>query len=119
MSRGDVIGIATGYWLDSRGVGVRVPVEQEFSLLHVAQTGSEAHPASYPMDTGGSFPRHEADHSPPNSAEVKRMWVYTSTPLYAFMAYCLLSCTGTTLPSSQLSFHSFHMYNTDKNCFSK
>jgi hypothetical protein len=26
---------------------------QEFSLLHVVQTGSEAHPASYPMGTGG------------------------------------------------------------------
>jgi hypothetical protein len=28
----------------------------QFSLLHVIQTGSGAHPASYPMDTGGSFP---------------------------------------------------------------
>jgi hypothetical protein len=25
------------------------------SLLHSFQTHSEAHPASYPMDTGGSF----------------------------------------------------------------
>jgi hypothetical protein len=28
----------------------------------------------------------EADHSPPTSAEVKKMWIYTSTPPYAFMA---------------------------------
>jgi hypothetical protein len=28
---------------------------QKFSLLRVIQTGSEAHPASYPMDTGDSF----------------------------------------------------------------
>jgi hypothetical protein len=28
---------------------------QDFSLLHVVQTGSGAHPASYPMGTGGSF----------------------------------------------------------------
>jgi hypothetical protein len=29
------------------------------------------HPASYPMGTGGSFPRGKAaDHSPPSSAEV-------------------------------------------------
>jgi hypothetical protein len=28
----------------------------------------------------------EADHSPPTSAEVKKMWMYTSTPLYVFMA---------------------------------
>jgi hypothetical protein len=27
-----------------------------FSLLHHVQTGSGAHPASYPMDTRGSFP---------------------------------------------------------------
>jgi hypothetical protein len=26
------------------------------------------------------------NHSPPDSAEVKKMWIYTSTPLYAFMA---------------------------------
>jgi hypothetical protein len=31
-------------------------------------------------------PGHEADHSPPTSAEVKKMWFYTSTPPYAFMA---------------------------------
>jgi hypothetical protein len=29
---------------------------QEFSLLHVIQTGSGAHPASYPIGMGGSFP---------------------------------------------------------------
>jgi hypothetical protein len=34
---------------------------------------------------------HEADHSPRTSAEVKKMWIYTSTPLYAFMVYCLIS----------------------------
>jgi hypothetical protein len=26
----------------------------------------------------------EADHSHPTSAEVKKMWIYTSTPLYVF-----------------------------------
>jgi hypothetical protein len=33
---------------------------------------------------------HEADHSPPSSAEVKNSWSYTSTPQYVFMAWCLL-----------------------------
>jgi hypothetical protein len=28
---------------------------QEFPLIHVLQTGSEAHPASYPMGTSGIF----------------------------------------------------------------
>jgi hypothetical protein len=47
-------GIATGYGLDDRGVGV-------LSLLHVVQTGSGVHPTSYPMGTGGSFPGDKAD----------------------------------------------------------
>jgi hypothetical protein len=50
-----VVSIATSYGLDDRGVGVRWG--QEFSLLHVVQTGSGVHPTSYPMATGGSFPR--------------------------------------------------------------
>jgi hypothetical protein len=63
---------------------------KKFSLLHVVQTCSEAHPASYPMGTGGFFlggkaAGREADHSPPTNAEVKKTWIYTSTPLYAFM----------------------------------
>jgi hypothetical protein len=64
---------------------------QEFSVLHVVHTSSEVHPTSYPMGNGGSFPgvkrpRREADHSPPTNAEVKKMWIYTSIPPYAFMA---------------------------------
>jgi hypothetical protein len=45
--------IATGYGLDGRGVGVRVPVRGGFSILHVVHTGSGSHPAYYPMGTGG------------------------------------------------------------------
>jgi hypothetical protein len=60
-----------------RGAGVRVPVG--------------LYPTSYKMGTWGSFPGvkrqgREADHSPPTSAEVKKMWTYTSTPTYVFMA---------------------------------
>jgi hypothetical protein len=47
------VGIAMDYGLDGRGIGVRVPVEENFSPFHVVQTGSGAHPASYPMGTGG------------------------------------------------------------------
>jgi hypothetical protein len=65
--------------------------EFEFSLLHVAQTGSGAHPASYPMGTGSFSPEvkrpgSETDDSPSTSAEIKKMCVYTSTPPYVFMA---------------------------------
>jgi hypothetical protein len=50
---------------------------EDFSSSLYVQTGSGAHPASYPMGTGGSFPGgkgrpgRDADHSPPSSAEVK------------------------------------------------
>jgi hypothetical protein len=43
------------YGLDDLEVGVRVQDGREFSFLHVVQTGSGAHPATYPMGIGGSF----------------------------------------------------------------
>jgi len=48
---------------------------------------------SYPIDTRGSFPGvkrpgHEADHSPPSSAEVKNAWSYTPLLQYNFIAWC-------------------------------
>jgi hypothetical protein len=56
-SRNKAVGIAIGYGLDGRGVAVRVPIGAiDFSLLDVAHTGCEAHPASCPMVIGGSIP---------------------------------------------------------------
>jgi hypothetical protein len=54
-------------------------------LRHRVQTGSMAHPASYPVGIRGSFsgvkrPRREADHSPPSGTEVKNAWGYIFTP---------------------------------------
>jgi hypothetical protein len=87
------VGIATGYGLDERGGGwssspVRV---KKFLVLHIVQTDSGVHPTSYKMGTGGSFPGvkrqgREADRSPPTSAEIKKMWIYTPTPPYVLMA---------------------------------
>jgi hypothetical protein len=58
---------------------VRSPTEAEdFPSDLCVQTGCGAHPASYTMGTGGSFPggkarpRRDADHSPPSSVEVKK-----------------------------------------------
>jgi hypothetical protein len=58
-----------------------------FSLRHLFQTGSGAHPASYPVGTRGCCPGvkrpgRKADHSPPSSAEVKE-WVelYLRSPI--------------------------------------
>jgi hypothetical protein len=38
------------------------------------------------LSTGVKRPGREPDHSPPASAEFKKMWIYTSTPPYALMA---------------------------------
>jgi hypothetical protein len=78
MSWDIVVGIATGYGLEGQGVGFRVPVESRIYTSPIVQTVSGVHPTSYTMGTGSSFswvkrPEREADHSPPTSAEVKKM----------------------------------------------
>jgi hypothetical protein len=85
------VGITTGYELDDQGVGIRVPVGSRVFSSPRRPDRLWAHPASYPMRTGSSSPgvkrpRREADHSPPTSVEVKKMWIYTFTPTYGFMA---------------------------------
>jgi hypothetical protein len=42
------------------------------------------------LSLGIKWPDHESDHSPPSSVQVKNAWSYTSTPQYAFMAWCLV-----------------------------
>jgi hypothetical protein len=54
------VGIALGYGLGDRGSRVRFSAGAGNSLHHRVQNGSAAHPASYPMDTGGSFPGGKA-----------------------------------------------------------
>jgi hypothetical protein len=51
LLRDSSVGIATGWT-----TRVRFPALQDYSLLHVVQTGSGAHPASYPVGTWGFFP---------------------------------------------------------------
>jgi hypothetical protein len=64
-------GIVSDYGLHNRAIGVRSQAgAKDFSSNICIQTGSEAHPASCTMGTGGSFPRgkarpgRDADHSP-------------------------------------------------------
>jgi hypothetical protein len=59
-SRDSVVGMAIDYGLDDRLVGVRIPVRSKMFFLHVVHTGSGAHPVSYPMGTGVSFPGGKA-----------------------------------------------------------
>jgi hypothetical protein len=77
MSRGSSGSIVSDYGLDDRAIEVRSPTGADFSSSPCVQTGSGAHPASYPVGTGGPFlrgkarPGRDADHSPSSSAEVK------------------------------------------------
>jgi hypothetical protein len=36
--------------------------------------------------SGGKVVEAEGDHSTPTNAEIKKMWIYTTTPSQAFMA---------------------------------
>jgi hypothetical protein len=73
------VGILSGYGLDDRGIEGRSPADaRDISSKLCVQIGSEAHPASCPMGTGGLFrggkarSGRDADHSAPSSAEVKK-----------------------------------------------
>jgi hypothetical protein len=43
-------------------------------------------PCSIQWFPGVKRPGREVDHSPPTTAEVKKMWIHTSTPPYALVA---------------------------------
>jgi hypothetical protein len=58
VSRDSSVGRATR-WTTERSK-FESPEGQDFSFLHDVQTGSGAHPASYPMGTGCSFPGGKA-----------------------------------------------------------
>jgi len=65
------VGIATGYGLDDRMIGLWFPEESgNFSLHHRVQTGPEAHPDSYTVGTEGYFPG--------GKAAVTWSWPFTS-----------------------------------------
>jgi hypothetical protein len=78
MSRDNSVGIETGYLLDDGGV-------KNFLFSKSFRPALESPLTSYPMGTEGFFPGkkrpgREGDHSPPPSAEVKKIWIYISTP---------------------------------------
>jgi hypothetical protein len=43
------------------------------------------------LSSGVKRKGRETDHSPQTNAEVKKMWIYISTPPYTFMVYFLIS----------------------------
>jgi hypothetical protein len=81
--------------MDDRRVRVRVPVG--FKNFHFSISSKPALGSTQPSIpwVRGLSPRvkqqgREADHSPRTSAEVKKMWIYTSTPPHVLMAQCLV-----------------------------
>jgi hypothetical protein len=88
-SRDSAVGIATGYGLDDRRVGVGIPVGKNF---HFSMSSRRAMGSTEPriqgitgsLSPGVKRPGCEADHSLP-AREVKKTRIYISTPLYAFM----------------------------------
>jgi hypothetical protein len=80
-------GKATGYRLHDREVGVRASI---WSRMFCTSSRAALEPSLTPIQwvRGGRVKREgrEAHHSPPTSAEVKKIWTYTATPPYAFIA---------------------------------
>jgi hypothetical protein len=79
VSRDSVLSIATGYGLDDRVVGDRVPVGVKnfffFKSSRPALWSTQPPIQSIPvaLSAGVKRPGREADHSPPTSVEVKKM----------------------------------------------
>jgi hypothetical protein len=115
------VGRVLSYGLDDRSSGVRFPAGAgHFSLHHRVQNGSGAQSASYPMGTRVSFPGDKAagawswsltSHLMPMSKNEKS---YTSTPQYAFMAWCLVQHRDFTF-----FIESFCDHGNEPWCFTK
>jgi hypothetical protein len=80
----NIVDTATGYGLDNRGVGVRVPVGARiFSKSSRLALGSTQPPIQWVPGTlspGVKRQGREADQSPPTSAEVKKIYPLPHTP---------------------------------------
>jgi hypothetical protein len=83
-SRDSAVSIATSCGLDGRGVGVRVPAHAGiFSASSRPVLGLNQLPTKWipgALSPEIKRPGREADHSSPNTVEVKKTWIYTSTP---------------------------------------
>jgi hypothetical protein len=97
LCRDSVVGIATGYGLDDLRGRSSIPGRVKTFLFPKSSRpalGSTQPPIQWVPCTLSpvvKWPGREVDHSPPASAEVKKMWIYTSNPSYALMAQCLIS----------------------------
>jgi hypothetical protein len=85
LGRVGAVCVATGHWLDDRGVGVRVPVPSIIftstppsPVLGLTQRPNQWVTAARSL--GVKRLRREDEYSPPTSAEVKKTGTYTSPP---------------------------------------
>jgi hypothetical protein len=86
MSQDSVVGIATGYGLDDRGWSSSPSRGKNFlfSTASRPDLGPTQPPIQWvlgALSLGVKRQGHEADHSPPTSAKVKKMWIYTNHSL--------------------------------------
>jgi hypothetical protein len=100
-SRGSSGIIVSDYGLDDGAIEVQSPSGAEhFSSSPCVQTGSEAHPASYPMGTGGPFPGGKAQPG---------VTLTTHPHLVADVKYgspcASMACSGTPLPFYRVLGH--------------
>ncbi|PNF27406.1 hypothetical protein B7P43_G16911 [Cryptotermes secundus] len=63
------------------------------------------------LSPGVKRQRLKADHSPPTSAEVKKVWIYKSTPPYAFMASPTILHAATKLVPSNVLITVFQVFS--------
>jgi hypothetical protein len=70
-----------GYWLNQQGIGIFLFTTASRPALEPTQPPIQWVPGA--LSLGVKRPVREVQHSPPSNA-----WKYTSTPQYAFMAWC-------------------------------
>jgi hypothetical protein len=104
------VGIATGYGLDGRGVGVRVPVGSRFFSPPLPPDRFWGPSSLLSNGYGGLFPgvmrpERKADHSPLSCTYVKDMWNYTATPpLHPHCICCSCNCICIVVISCSVFF---------------
>jgi hypothetical protein len=100
-----VVGIATSYRLNDRGVEVRVPVASRIlSSRRPDQLWGPLNLLPGTISPGVKLQGREADHSPPASAEVKKnVDLYVHSPIRLYGVVLNRLSTGTTLPLPGLS----------------
>jgi hypothetical protein len=90
-SRDSAVGIATAYGLEDRSVGVLSPGGVK-NFLSSTSSRPALEPTQSPIQwgTGDKEAGSESNDSSPASAELKKIWMYISTPPYTFVVHYLM-----------------------------